>query len=169
MADTKLFCDVCGGGITMQTGGKSGICDNCGTKYSIERLREILKVTNANIVKHREDVDRWKSMLEIYLNNFDFIAAENAVKKILEVDNSSKDIQNLYKFLQVWKYLDIKHGVLIKYTGRAENVIIPQGVKVIEREAFRGNKYLKGIAMVLLKKAIKGPIKNAVIMVPTPV
>ena len=148
MAENKIECDICGGSVVIQAGGKSGVCERCGTKYSIERIREILNLSGIENVKTREDVDRWKSMLAMYLSSFDFVAAENAVKKILEVSNADNtDVQNLYKYLQVWKYLDIKHGVLTKYTGKADTVVLPSGVKVIEREAFRGNKYLKEIAL----------------------
>ena len=148
MGESKLSCDICGGKVVVQSGGKFGICENCGTKNTVERMREMLSIAGIETAKEKEDIERWKNMLSMYLSNFDFVAAENAVKKILEVSSGdSKDVQNLYKYLQVWKYIDIKHGVLTKYSGKADTVIIPSGVKVIEREAFRGNKYLKEIAL----------------------
>ena len=147
MSESKLLCDICGGKIAVQGGGKKGICKNCGTEYTIERMREMVKRAHIDMAKNKEDIEKWKSMISMYLASFDFVAAENAVKHVLEMETDDRDIQNLYKYLQVWKYIDVKHGVLVKYTGRADVVIVPNGVKVIEREAFRGNKYLKEIAL----------------------
>lgn len=36
----KLCCDICGGTLIMQSGGKVAICDSCGMQYSVERIRE---------------------------------------------------------------------------------------------------------------------------------
>lgn len=36
----KLECDVCGGAIEIQQGGQIGICDSCGLKYSMDRIKE---------------------------------------------------------------------------------------------------------------------------------
>lgn len=36
----KLCCDICGGALTMQSSGKTAVCDNCGMQYSVERMRE---------------------------------------------------------------------------------------------------------------------------------
>lgn len=36
----KLCCDICGGALTMQSSGKTAVCDSCGMQYSVERMRE---------------------------------------------------------------------------------------------------------------------------------
>ena len=40
MEKIALRCDVCNGSLTMQPGGQFAICDYCGTKYALPRLRE---------------------------------------------------------------------------------------------------------------------------------
>ena len=35
-------------------------------------------------------------------------------------------------------YFDIRHGVLVKYTGRDKNVVVPAGVVEIEKDTFTG-------------------------------
>ena len=37
----KLVCDICGGKLIVQEGGKQAICESCGLAYSMERLKEI--------------------------------------------------------------------------------------------------------------------------------
>lgn len=36
----KLCCDICGGTLVMQPGGRTAVCDSCGMQYSVERVRE---------------------------------------------------------------------------------------------------------------------------------
>lgn len=38
----KMQCDVCGGPLTIDAGGRSATCKNCGMEHSIERVREML-------------------------------------------------------------------------------------------------------------------------------
>ena len=56
MDKITLQCDVCGGSLTMQGGGQMAVCDYCGTRYALERLREKVqeirgKVTVEGVVK----------------------------------------------------------------------------------------------------------------------
>ena len=37
-----LTCDVCGGSLSIDAGGKTATCDCCGMKHSMERMREKL-------------------------------------------------------------------------------------------------------------------------------
>lgn len=38
----KIQCDVCGGPLAIDAGGRSATCKNCGMEHSIERVREML-------------------------------------------------------------------------------------------------------------------------------
>ena len=56
MDKIALQCDVCGGPLTMQSGGQTAACEYCGTRYALERLREKVqeirgKVTVEGVVK----------------------------------------------------------------------------------------------------------------------
>ena len=56
MEKIALRCDVCDGPLTMQSGGQMAVCDYCGTRYALERLREKVqeirgKVTVEGVVK----------------------------------------------------------------------------------------------------------------------
>ena len=74
-------------------------------------------------------VEHWKSLLGTYLKACDFEEAEKIVKKILEADPSDTYANEVYEQIQDWKYMEIKNGVLLKYRGRSEHVVIPVGVK----------------------------------------
>ena len=41
----KIKCDICGGELVMLAGGKGGACKNCGMEHSVERIREMLGVS----------------------------------------------------------------------------------------------------------------------------
>lgn len=132
----KLRCDVCGGDIEIQAGGQQGKCVYCGTKYSLNRLREMFSGVKVSVTGSEEDVAQWKSLLNTYLKACDFEAAEKTVKKILEAEPSDEYANEMYGQLQDWKYMEVKNGVLLKYRGINENVIIPDGVKKIGEYAF---------------------------------
>ena len=56
MEKIALRCDVCDGPLTMQSGGQMAVCEYCGTRYALERLREKVqeirgKVTVEGVVK----------------------------------------------------------------------------------------------------------------------
>lgn len=38
----SITCEICGGKLTIQSGGQVAVCDNCGMEYSIDRVRELL-------------------------------------------------------------------------------------------------------------------------------
>lgn len=43
----KMQCDVCGGPLAIDAGGRSATCKNCGMEHSIERVREMLGTASA--------------------------------------------------------------------------------------------------------------------------
>lgn len=45
----KLTCDLCGGELQINSGGKSATCANCGLGYTMERLREKLNDNNTPV------------------------------------------------------------------------------------------------------------------------
>lgn len=80
----KLQCDVCGGKIIVQAGGKYGECANCGANYSLERMREIYAGIKVSVTGSDEDVTQWKQLVNTYFSAFDYKAAEQVLKKILD-------------------------------------------------------------------------------------
>lgn len=153
----KLQCDLCGGSIVMQGGGQFAVCDSCGTKYSVERMREKAQEITGTVriegpVQVRQtgteyDVTQWKSLLDKYYKAGDFQAAEIIVKKILEAVPSDEQANKIYEELQVLKFIELKNGVLISYNGQAESLLIPSCVEKIEDEAFKENKRLKEVTI----------------------
>lgn len=135
----KIQCDVCGGKITIQKGGKFGTCEYCGTQYTIERMREIYDGMKVSVTGTVEDVKQWKMLLERYMDNCDYQAALSIVRKILEAVPDDYQAITIYQSLQELKFFDIRNGVLAKYTGKAEIVIIPRGIKKIGKDAFNGS------------------------------
>lgn len=51
----KMQCDVCGGPLAIDAGGRSATCKNCGMEHSIERVREMLGTASA------AQPDGWRS------------------------------------------------------------------------------------------------------------
>lgn len=127
----KLVCDICGGAIVVQSGGKYGVCDACGANYTIDRMREITSGIKVSQTGTSDDVQQWKALLDTYLSVFDWSAAESTVKKILEAVPSDEYALDIYRKLQKWKDYVIKDGVMLEYKGIDENLVIPYGVKVL--------------------------------------
>lgn len=142
-----LKCDVCGGTLSIDAGGKTATCEFCGAKHSIERMREKVMEIKGTVsiegdVQVRqtgtsEDITQWKRLLDKYMEAYDYKSALSIVNKILEADPSDEDINKLYDALQELQYFDIRNGVLEKYNGNADRIIIPEGVTKIKVEAFK--------------------------------
>ena len=153
----KLCCDICGGALMMQSGGQTAICDSCGMQYSVERVREkvqeitgTVRVDGAVATRQTgtiEDVEQWRMLVRKYYNAGDFQAAEQIVKKILEAVPADIEANKMYDELQVLKFMEIKNGVLVKYTGLAETLTIPNCVKEIGERAFEYHKSLKHVSI----------------------
>ena len=122
----------------MQGGGKA-VCTSCGMKYSTESLREKFNGLKVSVTGSREDVEQWKQLVKIYVNQQDYSAAEVTIKKILEAVPSDEYANNMYSLLQEWKYLEIVNGTLIKYSGRSKKIVLPEGITDIGNLAFEGS------------------------------
>ena len=81
-------------------------------------------------------------MLDKYMAAYDYKSALSIVNKILEADPSDEDINKLYDALQELQYFDIRNGVLEKYNGNADRIIIPEGVTKLK---------LKHLSMLIAK------------------
>lgn len=141
-----MKCDICGGDLVIGENGDYASCENCGAKYGIERLQKKYQEIRGSVniegeVQVRQtgtasDISQWKTLLKRYMNNHDYQAALPIVRKILEATPEDEQAITTYQALQVLKYLDIRNGVLVKYTGKSDVVIIPEGVKKIGERAF---------------------------------
>ena len=140
-----LKCDICGGKIAVQAGGKTGVCDSCGAAYTLDRMREIASGVKVSQTGTKEDVEQWRTLLATYLRAYDFDGVEKTVKKMLEASPSDEEANRIYGKLQDWKFYEIKNGILVKYHGQAERTEIPAGVTCIDEEAFNGCASLTSI------------------------
>lgn len=141
-----LKCDVCGGTLCIDQGGKTATCDFCGVKHSTQRMREKVQEIKETVniigeVQSRQtetvsDVQQWKQMMKKYMNVFDYKSALSIAKKILETVPSDWETNNVYELLNQLQYFDIRDGVLVKYNGRAKCINVPEGIKAIEKYAF---------------------------------
>lgn len=121
----KLVCDVCGGNIQIQAGGKEGVCEYCGATYTMDRLREILSGVKVSQTGSAEDVEQWRELAKKYYAASSFGDAENIVKKILEASPRDEEANHMYEELQDLKYFDVRNGSIVSYSGRARKVTIP--------------------------------------------
>ncbi len=141
-----LTCDVCGGSLSIDAGGKTATCDCCGMKHSMERMREKVQEIKGTVsiqgtVQTRqtgseEDVWQWKQLLYKYMNAHDYNAAISIVEKILEAVPNDSEANHAYDALRDLQYFDIRNGVLLKYNGRSKIISVPNGVVKINEYAF---------------------------------
>ena len=141
-----LTCDVCGGSLSIDAGGKTATCDCCGMKHSMERMREKVQEIKGTVsiqgtVQTRqtgseEDVWQWKQLLYKYMNAHDYSAAISIVEKILEAVPNDSEANHAYDALRDLQYFDIRNGVLLKYNGKSKIISVPNGVVKINEYAF---------------------------------
>lgn len=87
----KLICDVCGGQIELQSGGK-GMCSSCGTSYSadiikdkIQEIRGIVKIEGpAEIIKGEAEICRVLKDVENLISCKQYEKAMISIFKLLE-------------------------------------------------------------------------------------
>ncbi len=84
-----LSCDVCGGQLTMDASGDFAVCEKCGMKYTMERIKAqaqgidgSIKNDNSNVIG--EQIANWEKMARDAFNNSNFSEAYNYYCKILE-------------------------------------------------------------------------------------
>lgn len=150
----KLICDICGGAIVVQAGGKYGICDSCGANYTLDRMREIASGIKVSQTGSKEDVEQWKALLNTYLSAFDWEAAEATVKKILEASPSDKYSLDIYNKLQSWKDYVIKEGTMVEYKGISNVIDIPYGVKCVNLKSVNRN-YMKDKVRITIPNSVE--------------
>ena len=143
---SKLRCDICGGQIEMQP-DKRGLCLNCGTSYSLATMKEMFSGVKVSVTGSSEDVEQWRQLLDKYYSAGDFTEAERVVKKILEAIPNDAQASEKYEQLQVLKYMDIRNGVLKKYSGNTKVLLIPDIVTEIDEAVFSGNKYIEEVEL----------------------
>lgn len=61
-----------------------------------------------------------------------------------QIENEKVDIQNMEN---ISKDFQIEGKTLIKYVGTDEKVVVPDGIEVIGKEAFKGNPYVKELIL----------------------
>ena len=126
----------------MGTGGEFAHCEYCGMQYSVERLREkIQEVQISGEVAARQtgtnsDIQQWKSVLQTYMAHFDYRSALPIVKKILEASPDDTEANLIYADLQELQYFDIHGSTLVKYNGTSQVIRVPDGVTIVDNEAF---------------------------------
>lgn len=167
MEKVLLKCDICGGDLVVGENGDYARCENCGTKYGIERLQKKYQEIRGSVnvegeVQARQtgtasDISQWKSLLKRYMDNCDYQSALPIVRKILEASPEDEQAVTIYQSLRELQYFDIRNGVLVKYTGKSDDVIVPEGVKKVGERAFDGIPVKK----VYLSNSVEEIQKNA--------
>jgi hypothetical protein len=79
------------------------------------------------------DIQNLKVALNRYIDHGDFSEAEKIAKRILETSPADHETLAYYDKLQDWKYMDIRNGVLVKYSGESSVLDIPHSVREIGR------------------------------------
>lgn len=159
----KLCCDICGGILTMQPGGKTVICDSCGMQYGVERLREKVQEIKGTVsvegTVRTQDADFIirGGVLERYNGNDTDVVIPDSVVKIgkrafescpgirsVTISDSVNEIGDCaflscvgLKSAIFFKVVKISDGA---FSGcqSLEQVILPETVKTIGQRAFCG-------------------------------
>lgn len=144
-----LVCDVCGGNLQMDAGGKTATCQFCGMQYSIERMREKIQEIRGTVkvegsVQARqtgttEDVEQWRILMHKYLDANDYKSAYDIIGKIMEAAPSDEECGNLYPVVRDYLDLEVVDGVLRRYTGKKSELALPEGITDIAAEAFQND------------------------------
>ena len=146
----KLVCDVCGGQIEMQSGGK-GVCTSCGTPYSaeiikdkIQEIRGTVKVDGPlEVVKGNSEKERQKKNILSFLEMGDLYNAKKILNAFTnEFPDDSFGWYMLGKvMLQENYYNDGWHGEIEKYF----NMAIHLNKKLEEKIAILKKKHIADI------------------------
>ena len=136
----RLACDICGGQLRNMGNGEAE-CLNCGMTYSIQSLKEKYENVTVNVTGSEQDVEKWRVLLRMYMNNADYIHAEEIVNKMLEAEPTDEEAKTTYSALQQLKFFEIRNRVLIKYSGSESTVAIPGIVEMISSRAFEDYVY----------------------------
>lgn len=161
----KLECEICGGKLIGKPGGIFE-CDSCGMEYStewakakIQEIRGTVKVEGTvevtgkvqveggtmSVTGSSDDVVQWKTLVQTYMDAFDYDEADATVKKILAAAPEDAFANEVYRKLRDMKNFEVENGILIKYHGKAEEVEIPRGIREIGPQAFTEHRKLKRV------------------------
>lgn len=150
----------------MQADLSGAVCICCGVRYSTVSLRTKIQEIRGTVQVEGEvkasqtgtsaDIEQWKALMDTYIKAGDFTSVETTCKKILDAAPDDAYANEIYQKVQSWKFFEIRNGVLVHYNGKEENVIIPEGVKIIGNLAFSvishvgrydENYYLKSVTL----------------------
>lgn len=150
-----LVCDVCGGNLQMDAGGKTATCQFCGMQYSVERMREKIQEIRGTVkvegsVQARqtgttEDVEQWRTLMHNYMSSCDYKNAYELIGKILQAAPTDEECVKLYPIVRGYCDFVVDNGVLTKYTGDRIEITIPDTVKEIAPHVFEENSNLKKV------------------------
>ncbi len=87
----KLVCDVCGGQIEMQSGGK-GICTSCGTPYSAEIIKDKIQEIRGTVhIDGPVEIIKGSSEIKRLLEN---------IKNLISAQQYESALKQLNKFME---------------------------------------------------------------------
>ena len=141
MGKFALRCDVCNGSLTMQPGGELAICDYCGTKYALPRLREKIQeirgtVSVAGVVKTTSaDFDIQAGVLLHYRGRDTEIVIPDDVQEIGR--ECFKGMQYLTSVTFPKGLKRIADAAFMNCTGLT-HISFPEGLVLIGQRAFEG-------------------------------
>ena len=152
-----LVCDVCGGNLQMDAGGKTATCQFCGMQYSVERMREKIQEIRGTVkvegsVQARqtgttEDVEQWRVLMHKYLEASDYQSAYDIIGKIMQAAPSDEECSKLYPLVRDYIDLKVADGKLFKYNGKRSELALPDGIREIGEDAFAGNNGIKKVVL----------------------
>ena len=124
----KIQCDVCGGTVVMQAGGKTAACEKCGMVYSIERVRELMQPARPSVPvqqpavqgQRKPSMDVRNGVLVSYTGFADSVVIPGSVREI---------------------------GKEAFYGSGVRSVVLSDGVTKIGESAFYACRYLTSVQL----------------------
>ena len=170
MEKIALRCDLCNGSLEMQPGGQTAICEFCGTKYSIGRLREKIQeirgtVSVEGVVKTTSaDFDIQAGVLLHYRGKDTAVVVPEGVHEIGV--GCFSGMQYLTSITLPEGLVRIAFHAFFGCSGLTK-ITIPKSLKEIDGGAFQDCTGLKGVYIsdlsswcgILFKEDTSNPLK----------
>jgi len=101
---TALQCDICGGSLTMDTGGEFATCESCTMKHDTRRLQQkvqeirgIVKIDGSVQVEGLANIDNLLVRAKEFLDKDDYAKANEYCQKVLDIDATNSTAKSLIR------------------------------------------------------------------------
>lgn len=103
---SALKCDICGGSLTMDTGGEFATCEYCAMKHNTRRLQQkvqeirgIVKIDGSVQVDGLANLNNLLIRTREFIDKDDYAKANDYIERIFDIDTTNSDAKALHQNL----------------------------------------------------------------------